>query len=137
MAAPAPAVRDSKGTETILVAEDQETVRRLAKVVLESAGYQVLTAADGTEALRLAESNEGPIHLLLTDMVMRSMSGTELARILRREHPETRVLFMSGYAERGLQEVGVDAAFLQKPFSLEGLKAKVRELLDAPARGGA
>jgi two-component system cell cycle sensor histidine kinase/response regulator CckA len=133
--APVPPVRNSKGTETILVAEDQETVRRLAKVVLEAAGYRVLMAADGTEALRLAESHEGPIHLLLTDMVMRSMSGAELAKLVRREHPETRVLFISGYAERGLEEIGAAAAFLQKPFTLEGLRGKVREVLDAPAGG--
>jgi len=129
--------RMSRGSETVLVAEDQETVRRLARVVLEGAGYTVLSAMDGTEALRMAESHEGPIHLLLTDMVMRSMSGAELARILNREHPETRVLFMSGYAERGLQEVGEDAAFLQKPFTLEGLKAKVRDVLDSVEKGRA
>ncbi len=126
--------RDARGTETILIAEDQETVRRLAQVVLEGAGYRVLSAVDGTEALRLAESHEGPIHLLLTDLVMRSMSGTELARILKRQHPETRVLLMSGYPERGLP-AGEEAAFLQKPFTLDGLKAKVRDVLDAVMKG--
>ncbi len=122
--------REERGGETVLLAEDDETVLRLARVVLEGEGYEVLSAMGGAEAIRLAETHEGPIHLLLTDVVMRSMSGLELARILKREHPETRVLFMSGYVGTRLQEVGEAAAFLQKPFTLEALKSEVRGVLD-------
>ena len=131
-------VPEGKGTETILVAEDMETVRRLARTVLEATGYRVLLASDGTEALKICEEWQGAIHLLLTDVVMHSISGPELAVLVRRAHPETRILFMSGYSDRSLDEVGpsgTDATFLQKPFTIEGLRAKVREALARPPRG--
>jgi two-component system, cell cycle sensor histidine kinase and response regulator CckA len=126
----------SQGKETVLIAEDMETVRRLTRVVLESAGYTVLLAKDGTEALSIAEDREEKIHLLLTDMVMKTMSGPELAGLLRRSHPETRILFMSGYTDRALEEMERDspgAAFIQKPFSVDGLRRRVREVLDLAA----
>jgi len=130
---PAPAAR--QGTETVLVAEDQESVRKLVRAILEGSGYRVLTAQGGPEALKICEDHEEPIKLLITDLVMRSMNGAELARLVRRLHPETRVLFMSGYTDRGVKEEGLlgkGAAFLHKPFTLEDLKLKVRETLEAP-----
>jgi two-component system cell cycle sensor histidine kinase/response regulator CckA len=136
--APVPPVAPLRGTETLLVAEDMETVRRLARTVLEGAGYRVLLAQDGTEALKICEEHEGEIHLLLTDVVMHAISGPELAVLVRRTHPETRILFMSGYSDRSLEELGapgVDAVFLQKPFTIESLRAKVREALHRPVRG--
>jgi two-component system cell cycle sensor histidine kinase/response regulator CckA len=130
-----PAVASPRGTETVLIAEDMETVRRLARTVLEGAGYRVLLARDGTEALKIFEEHDGEIHLLLADVVMHAISGPELAVLVRRTHPETRVLFMSGYSDRSLEELGapgVHAAFLQKPFTIESLRAKVRETLHRP-----
>jgi two-component system cell cycle sensor histidine kinase/response regulator CckA len=130
---------ESRGVETVLIAEDMETVRRLTRAVLEGAGYAVLVAKDGTEALRIAEERGNPIHLLLSDMVMRTMSGPELASLVRRSHPETRVLFMSGYTDRGIVEMERDvqgAAFIQKPFTIDGLRRKVRDVLDLAAGTG-
>ena len=135
--APSAVPSEQTGKETILIAEDMETVRRLTRAVLESAGYSVLIAKDGTEALRIAEDREEKIHLLLTDMVMKTMSGHELAGLLRRTHPETKILFMSGYTERALEEMEREApgaAFIQKPFSVDGLRRRVREVLDTLAR---
>jgi hypothetical protein len=130
-ARPLPAAA-SRGTETILVAEDQHVIRRLAQTVLESAGYRVLLAADGTEALKICEDRQEPIHLLLTDMIMRSMSGAELAVLVRRLHPAVRVLYMSGYTDREITDLAGEAArFIAKPFGIPELLAKVRETLEA------
>jgi len=103
--------------------------------VLERAGYRVLVAAGGAEALALAERNDGPIHLLLTDVVMPEMTGRELARRLTSLRPGLRVLYMSGYADEAVAQHGVldpGTAFLQKPFTPEALAKKVRGVLDAP-----
>ena len=127
MAAPA------AGTETILVAEDERLVRVLAQKVLERAGYRVLVGAGGADALALAERHDGPIHLLLTDVVMPEMNGRELARRLTARRPGVRVLYMSGYADEAVAQHGVldpGTAFLQKPFTPEGLAKKVRGVLD-------
>src|SRR5881296_2265486 len=127
----APAV----GSETILLAEDEPLVRTLARKVLELARYRVLVAASGAEALALAERHEGPIHLLLTDVVMPEMSGRELAHRLASLRPDARVLYMSGYADEAIAQHGVldpGTAFLQKPFTPDGLARKVREVLDQP-----
>lgn len=135
-AMPPPATGQTRGKETILVAEDMDTVRRLTQAVLEGAGYTVLLAKDGSEALRLAEGRSGKIDLLLTDLVMKSMTGAELAWLIRRSHPETRIVLMSGHTERGLPELERDphgTAFLQKPFTVDGLRRLVREVLDRPA----
>ncbi|HLY08168.1 MAG TPA: response regulator [Planctomycetota bacterium] len=123
-----------KGKETVLLAEDMETVRRLTRAVLESEGYRVLVAEDGAEALRIAETHQGPIHLLLTDIVMPGISGPELAVQLRQTRPDVKVVYASGYTDRGIDELkeSVPAAnFLHKPFSVADLKVKVREVLDA------
>ena len=120
------------GRETVLVVEDQEDVRNLAREVLESFGYLVLVAAHGADALVLAENYRGPIHLMLTDVVMPGMTGKELAARMKLQRPATKVLFMSGYTENVIATQGViesDIAFIPKPLSPEALAAKVRETL--------
>jgi PAS domain S-box-containing protein len=122
------------GSETVLVAEDEEAVRHLARRVLESRGYTVLVAASGPEALRLAEGREGPIHLLVTDVVMPEMGGRELAQRLVAPRPAMRILFVSGYTDAAIMQQGVltpGAAFLQKPFTPDSLARKVRDVLDS------
>jgi PAS domain S-box-containing protein len=134
--APAPVRAASLGgDETILVVEDQEPVRRLTRKVLETQGYAVLAAADGPEALRMAERHPGTIHILVTDVVMPGMSGREVGRRLAAGRPEMRVLYLSGYADDSIVRHGVvepGLAFLQKPFTPETLSRRVREVLDAP-----
>ncbi len=123
------------GSETILVVEDQSQLRKMAVSVLRSHGYQVLEAADGEDALLRVESHEGPIHLLLTDVVMPGMSGRELADRLKPLYPEMETIYMSGYSERaGLDRQMLESAgaYLAKPFSPEALAVKVRELLGSP-----
>ena len=123
------------GTETILVAEDEPLVRELIREVLQRQGYAVLEASNGVEALEVARRHAGPIHLLLTDVVMPQMNGTELAAELRSVRPETKVLFMSGYSSRAGRSLALlesPAMFLTKPFTPEALAAQVRLILDAP-----
>lgn len=125
------------GTETILLAEDDERVRGLVRAVLEGYGYRVLEAEDGDAALSVSERSADPIHLLLTDVVMPKMSGRELADRLARSRPEMRVLYVSGYTDEAVVHHGVldaDTPFLQKPFEPDALARKVREVLDAEAR---
>jgi two-component system cell cycle sensor histidine kinase/response regulator CckA len=122
------------GSETILVVEDQDPVRNLIVVQLKERGYQVLEAANGPDARLLAEHYVGPIHLLITDVVMPHMTGKELADRLRPVRQEMKVLYMSGYApdvlaRRGLTESG--GSYIAKPFAREALEAKVRELLES------
>jgi two-component system, cell cycle sensor histidine kinase and response regulator CckA len=116
------------GNETILVVEDQPEVRRLAREILQEFGYQILEASDGEEALRLVEAHAGPLHLLLTDVIMPGISGLELAARLEAMRP-LRILFMSGYPDR--MEAGHDCQFtyIQKPFTSTSLVRKVREVL--------
>ena len=123
-----------RGSETILLVEDAEPLRKLTCMLLTENGYHVLTAADGGEALRVAAMYEGFIHLLLTDVVMPVMNGRVLARRLAPRHPTMKVLYISGYtdsfiAERRVLEEGIH--LLHKPFTQEALASKVRELLDA------
>ena len=121
------------GTETVLVVEDEGAVRDQAVLVLASYGYTVLDAADGQAALEVSRSYAGPIDLLLTDVIMPGLNGRELAEQLQAERPETRVLYMSGYAGDAIESHGVHAqglAFLAKPFTLEDLLRKVRNVLD-------
>jgi PAS domain S-box-containing protein len=125
-----------RGSETILLAEDQDEVRALTRRILEKQGYRVLVAANGGDALRLAEQHGGTIDLLLTDVVMPGMGGAELRLRLGPLHPEMKVLFLSGYTDEAILHHGVldpGVAFLQKPFTPEILARKVREVL-GPAK---
>jgi two-component system, cell cycle sensor histidine kinase and response regulator CckA len=121
------------GAESILLVEDEEMVRLLLREVLQRSGYKILEARRGDEGLRIAEQTREPIHLLVTDVIMPQMGGAELARRLASGHPETQVLFMSGYTDGALSHDEVfpeDAAFLQKPFTPDVLARKVREVLE-------
>jgi CheY-like chemotaxis protein len=122
-----------RGSETILLVEDAEPLRLLAQLFLKENGYQVLAAADGSEAQQVAAQNPGPIHLLLTDVVMPGINGRVLAERLAPHHPAMKVLYMSGYTDsfiagHGVLEEGIH--LLHKPFTEEVLVRKVRELLD-------
>jgi PAS domain S-box-containing protein len=124
----------SPGTETVLLAEDEEVVRRLAREILSGNGYKVLEAGNGREALLLSEAHRGEIHLLLTDVEMPKMSGRELSERIRLLRPGLRILYMSGYTDDAILRHGVledGIPFLQKPFTTEALARKVREVLDS------
>ncbi|MDB5049709.1 MAG: domain S-box protein [Fibrobacteres bacterium] len=149
----APASSDSlKGVETVLLVEDEEAVRTLVREILRMHGYDVLEARHGGEAILISQRHKGPIHMLLTDMVMANMSGKELAEHLKPLRPEMRVLFISGYSEEAVlngpgglrpsapvEAGGRDGgpvyadAFLAKPFTPKTLATKVREVLDGKA----
>jgi PAS domain S-box-containing protein len=123
------------GSETVLLVEDEEVVRNLVREILERNGYAVLEARNGAEALELGQSSADPIHLLVTDVVMPKMSGRDLAERLVAIHPETRVLYMSGYTDGAISEQSVldpRTDFLLKPFTFDDLAQKVRKVLDAP-----
>ena len=124
-----------RGTETVLLVEDAAAVRAVAHQALARQGYTVLDAPNGAEALRIAAEHAGPIHLLLTDVVMPGLSGRQLSDELTRLRPDTKVLFTSGYTDdavvrHGVLESGI--AYLQKPFTVDGLARKVREVLGRP-----
>ena len=127
----------SQDGETILLVEDGEALRDVLQRVLEDFGYRVCVARDGEEALTVSDAHDGPIHLLVTDVVMPHMGGRELAVELWTRRPETRVLFMSGYTEDSILQQGLrkpTVGFIGKPFRPEALARKVREMLDkAPA----
>lgn len=123
----------AKGNETVLLVEDEESILRLGKAVLERFGYTVLAAPTPKKALALAEQHEGLMHLLVTDVVLPEMNGKELKDRIEMLQPNIKVLFMSGYTanvimHQGILESGVH--FLQKPFSINSLAIKVREVLD-------
>jgi CheY-like chemotaxis protein len=122
------------GTETVLLVEDEDRVRALARLALAGSGYTVLEAPGGQEALDLCRRQQGPIHLLVTDIVMPKMSGRELADRVTSLRPDIKILFLSGYPEdaalhQGATE-GAARAFLQKPFTPAVLARRVREVLD-------
>jgi len=124
---------EARGTETILLVEDEEAILELTGMMLEKSGYSVLPAATTAEAIELAQTHTGEIHLLMTDVVMPEMNGRDLAGIITGLQPGIRLLFMSGYtadviAHQGVLEEGVE--FIQKPFSLAEMTRKVREVLD-------
>jgi DNA-binding response OmpR family regulator len=127
-----------RGTETVLVIENEQTVREVIADVLAMHGYRVLEAPDGPEALRVSDGYGGPIHLLVVDVVMPGMSGESLVGVLGVRRPGIRALYVSGYTGEVLRQHGVVADgrnFLQKPFTVEGLARKVRETLAAPPSG--
>jgi DNA-binding response OmpR family regulator len=133
MTKPSAQTHHPRGTETILLVEDEEALRQLICVMLERGGYCVLEAVDGAQALEICRKCDAPIDLLLTDVVMPKMNGQALARQVGELSPKTRVLFMSGHpqsviATNGLLEQGAD--LLLKPFTRDSLLAKVREILD-------
>jgi two-component system cell cycle sensor histidine kinase/response regulator CckA len=122
-----------RGSETILLVEDEEEVRKLAVRVLERQGYKVLAARDGDEALLICERHQDPIHLMLTDVVMPGMNGHELAERLEPLHPRMKVLYMSGYTDNAIVLHGVlveGVNYIQKPFTVDALTKKVREVLE-------
>jgi len=132
-AIPPIAARLARGTETVLLVEDDVHVRDLIVRVLESCGYQVLVAGDGLQALQIGEQHAGAIHLLLTDVGLPKMNGKELAGQLRSARPAMRVLYMSGHSDSAIVRRGVLApgvALLFKPFTIEDLTQKVREVLE-------
>ncbi|HVK15037.1 MAG TPA: response regulator [Gemmataceae bacterium] len=129
----------ARGDETILLVEDEPAVRKLARIALEAKGYRVLEAGNGMKALQEAERYSGPIHLLVTDVVMPEMGGRQLAEALSAKRPGVKILYMSGYTDDAVVRHGVSEAadrFLQKPFGPAALTAKVRAVLDS-AFGGA
>jgi len=127
--------QSSQGHETILLVEDETTVRQLTRQYLTTQGYKILEAADPAVAMQISGSHQGKIHLLLTDVIMPGMNGRELAQAILTSRPDVKILYMSGYTENVIGHNGtleVDVKLLQKPFSLPTLKAKVREVLDTP-----
>jgi PAS domain S-box-containing protein len=127
------AIEVKEGGETILLVEDEEAVRGLAKEMLMRQGYKVIEASNPKEALELAENHKEPIHLVLTDVVMPGITGVKLFEHIKRLHPEAKVLYTSGYTENvitqhGVLKEGID--FIQKPFTFEGLVRTVREVID-------
>ncbi|HMK76072.1 MAG TPA: PAS domain S-box protein [Thermodesulfobacteriota bacterium] len=123
----------SRGCETILLVEDEESVRRLTVEILKRQGYEVLEASCGDDALVLSKGHKEPIHIMLTDVVMPGMSGRELANQLKPFHPKMKVLYMSGYTDNtiinhGILNEGIN--YIQKPFTVDGLTKRVREVLD-------
>jgi PAS domain S-box-containing protein len=131
--------RSRRGSEVVLLVEDEDNIREPAIEILESRGYQVLAAGDAAEALALAEGHQGPIHILVTDVVMPGLSGNQLAQQLLHRRPDLRVLYISGYPEDSIAHHGVlhpEQHFLQKPFPPGQFLERVREVLDAPVAAG-
>jgi len=129
-----PTAPPARGAETVLLVEDEDALREIASRILEEHGYTVLEARSGPAALELADKHPGPIHVLVTDVVMPQMPGRELAEQLAIRRPSLRVLFMSGYTEQAVLRHGVlseGTAFLQKPFGPDSFLSKVRQVLDA------
>ena len=121
------------GTETILLVEDDESLRKLAALILKGYGYIIIEAENGVEATKIAKGNHPEIDLLVTDVTMPKMSGRELSERLLRDNPRLKVLFISGYTNHAIDQRGVideGLSFLQKPFSRNSLAKKVREVLD-------
>ncbi|MGB8673892.1 MAG: CHASE4 domain-containing protein [Candidatus Acidiferrales bacterium] len=133
-----PAERSQTGSETILFVEDEESVRELVSEYLKNAGYNVLEAIDGAQALEVAQAHQSEIHILVTDVVMPRVSGRELATRLTATRTALKVLYVSGYTDDSIFRHGVlegGMAFLQKPFNLKTLAQKIRAVLDGEAAG--
>ena len=136
---PAPPVEVPGGAETVLIAEDQPEVRRLALRILKGNGYRLLEASSGPEALELSHQHAGPIDLLVTDVIMPEMTGRELATRLRLSRPNIKVLYVSGYTADVIGRAGVvdaEVAYLPKPFTPAQLSIKVREVLGQSKTAG-
>ena len=121
------------GSETILVVEDSKTLLKITQKMLEKYGYRILTAQNGREALEVFSGHDGPIHLILTDVVMPKMGGQDLVEKIQSEKPEVKLVYMSGYTDRAISDNGMlhkDVNFIQKPFSSNDLVRKVREVLN-------
>jgi two-component system, cell cycle sensor histidine kinase and response regulator CckA len=132
-AAPSNGKAAADGSEVVLLVDDEEAVRSLARRILKAKGYNVLEAGSGDDALERARKHPGRIDLLLTDVLMPGRSGPEIAEVLSQERPDLKVLYVSGYTDddtlmRGLLKTGV--SFLQKPFGFEILARRVRDVLD-------
>jgi CheY-like chemotaxis protein len=126
--------RSLLGSETILLVEDEEALRRVGKEMLELYGYTVLLAGDGAAGLELALTHPDPIQLLMTDILMPKMGGIELAERLSKLRPELKVLYTSGYNDSGSSiERVAGARYMQKPYAMEDLGRTLRDLLDGPA----
>jgi len=126
-------VNTLQGTETILLVDDETGVRELIRRVLEGHGYKVLQARDVGDAMAIEETHRGPIHLLLSDIIMPGLNGPDLAQRIVRRRPAIKVLFVSGYTNREAMDVGLTSqsvSVLQKPFTPDTLATKVRERLD-------
>ena len=133
MREPTPEKSRLNGSETVLLVEDEEGVRRVVETMLKRHGYSVLSSSSTAEAMSVAQEHSGSIHLLITDLVLPGMSGRIMADHLTSQRPEMRVLFVSGYGDSSGPLP--DGAFLQKPFSTDDLALKIREVLrEAPAR---
>jgi CheY-like chemotaxis protein len=136
-AAPAEGVKDSQqGAETILVVEDEEALRKLARNILAAYGYTVLEAEDGAHALEISKRFRGTIHLMLTDVIMPGLNGPGLAQQMIQERPELKVVYMSGYTGQVFNKDAVlnpGSIFVQKPFTREALAKKIRDALDGRA----
>ncbi len=129
-----PAMAPPRGTETILLVEDEDMVRALVHEVLTRSGYTILGARNGGEAILACERHAGPIHLLVTDLVMPGMNGIDLAKRLAPLRPEMKTIYMSGYSDHALLQgdlLTASAAFVQKPFAIGAFALKVREVLDS------
>jgi two-component system, cell cycle sensor histidine kinase and response regulator CckA len=122
-----------RGPETILVVEDDDEVRAVMQEILQDAGYTVLAARSGDDALVLLASHTGAIHLLLTDVILPGLSGEMLANRIKERRPHMKVLFMSGYTDEIVRaRVSTESPLLEKPFTSEELVTKVRDVLDTP-----
>jgi DNA-binding NtrC family response regulator len=122
-----------RGNETILVVEDEEGVRKVTGRILRMQGYRVLEASNGGDSFSICKQHEGPIHLMITDVVMPEMHGPELAKRLMSLNPEMKVLYMSGYVKNFISHQGIlgkGTNYIQKPFTVNELARKVREALD-------
>jgi DNA-binding NtrC family response regulator len=131
------ATNSPRGTETVLLVEDEQAVRQATAEFLKLQGYTVLEAKDGLDALSVAKNHGGVIHLLVTDVVMPNMSGGPLAKELAHLRPNTKLLFVSGYAGKTVLDhkvVDLETNFLQKPYTLKQLSLKIRAALDPPAQ---
>ena len=125
---------EKNSLETILIVEDDPIVLSSVRIILERAGFCVLTAANSTEAIRVADGFYEPIHLLLSDVMMPDMSGPVISKILKKHRPEMRVMLMSGYPQDNMLFLNNGWQFIQKPFVPAKLVDKVNEILHTPQR---